>query len=306
MMAKGVWAALVLAAASPATAAEPKVIDLTGEFASLWEKSAALPEPEKVAAFKAHFEPLIPGFFRSRYFDPLIAKSLSTFAEDRAGIEQVRLLFTPALAPAAKSFAQAFGSSPVEHEIYLIHSTGELDGSVRRIGGKDHLVFGADRLAKRLGPDGRANIRPLIHHEMFHLHHAKSFTGCWDRLWCDIWREGLAVFAAEALNPDASADDLTIANLRAALDARPNPAICLVRARLDSSDPEERRNFGSMNFTVPGMPPRFGYYVGYLAAKEMSRTHNLAELAAMRVEQVRPALEQSLERLASCPAKTAD
>lgn len=294
------FASAAIDSAQIATEERVELVDLTPEFARFWETSRTLPNEEKVAAFKSHFDPLIPGFFRSKYFDPLIGKSLDSFEQDRRGIEVVSRSFGISLKPAKEKFSAIFGASPVDTPIFLIHSTGELDGSVRRIQGKDHLVFGADRIAKRLDAAGKVNIQPLLHHEVFHLHHNKHFTGCWDTLWCDIWREGLATFAAESLNPDASAEDLGIADLRAALDEDPSPAICLVAGKLDSKDQNERRDFISMNFTVSGMPPRFGYYVGYLAAKELSSSHMLPKLAEMQPSQVRPILEQSLRRLADC------
>lgn len=290
----------VMAAAQETASEKTRVVDLTPEFAKVWESSLALSEDEKVAAFKSHFNPLIPGFFNSKYFDPLISKSLQTFAQDRSGIEVVSRAFVTSMGPAERTFASQFGASPIETSIFLIHSTGELDGSVRRIEGKDTLVFGADRIAKRLDAAGNVNIQPLIHHEMFHLHHNKYFTGCWDTLWCDIWREGLATFAAQSLNPNASDDDLMIGDLSAALAENPSPAICLVASKLDSKDQSERRDFISMNFTVPGMPPRFGYYVGYLAAKELSSSHPLPQLAKMQPSQVRPILERGLRQLAEC------
>lgn len=298
-------AAACLSVTVPAAAQEPtspraRIVDLTPEFAQVWQRVRAMPQEEQLAAFRAHFEPLIPGFFRSRYFDPLITRSLATFAQDRRGIERVSRTFATALTPAEQSFSTVFGASPVASSIFLIHSTGELDGSVRRIQGRDHLVFGADRIARRLDAAGNVNIQPLIHHELFHLHHARYFTGCWDALWCDVWREGLATFAARSLNPDASDDDLTIRELRAALGDDSSRAICLVASRLDSTDPSERRNFVSMNYTVAGMPPRFGYYVGFLAAQELSSAHSLPHLAQMSPSQVRPVLERSLRRLADC------
>lgn len=293
----------VTATAQEMSPSSTRFVDLTPEFANIWRKSRAIPPDQQITAFKAHFEPLLPGFFRSKYFDPLISRSLATYSRDRHGIEIVRRSFASSIGPAEQSFVRAFGAPPVETPIFLIHSTGELDGSVRRIQGRDHLVFGADRIAQRLDAAGKVNVQPLIHHEMFHLHHNRYFKDCWDRLWCDIWREGLATYAARSLNPSATDDDLMIADLRTVLGSDPSRAICLVASKLDSADPNERRDFTSMNYTVPGMPPRFGYYVGYLVAKDLGSSHGLPRLAQMPPGEVRSVLEQSLGRLADCNQK---
>jgi hypothetical protein len=50
------------------------------------------------------------------------------------------------------------------------------------------------------------------------------------------------------------------------------------------------------------LPPRYGYYVGYLVAQEAGKKRSLKELAQLRNEEVRPLVEASLRSLADCPA----
>jgi hypothetical protein len=71
--------------------------------------------------------------------------------------------------------------------------------------------------------------------------------------------------------------------------------------RLDTKDDTAMRALFSDGRLAPGLPPRFGYYVGYLAAAEMGRTASLKSLAAMPPAEVRPALEAALRNLATCP-----
>lgn len=60
-------ASVAAAARSQDVPAEAELIDLTDEYAEFWEKSRSIAEADKVAAFKAYFDPLIPGFFKSKY-----------------------------------------------------------------------------------------------------------------------------------------------------------------------------------------------------------------------------------------------
>jgi hypothetical protein len=47
-------------------------------------------------------------------------------------------------------------------------------------------------------------------------------------------------------------------------------------------------------------PARFGYYVGYLVAKDLGRTRSLRQLAALRNEEVKTLVMASLDRMATC------
>jgi hypothetical protein len=46
-----------------------------------------------------------------------------------------------------------------------------------------------------------------------------------------------------------------------------------------------------------------GYYLGYLVAADLGKTRTLKELAALKPAEVKPLIDQSLERMASCPRK---
>ncbi len=49
------------------------------------------------------------------------------------------------------------------------------------------------------------------------------------------------------------------------------------------------------------LPPRFGYYVGYLVVREAARTHTLQQLAHLSVAEARPVVDAALASLATCP-----
>ena len=163
------------------------------------------------------------------------------------------------------------------------------------------LLFGADVIARlHMGHD----IRPFFHHELFHLYHQRRFTSC-EAVWCGLWTEGLAVYVAKSLNPKATDEDLLLTQpepLRPAVDRNRDLAVCTVVAQLDSKDETIGAALFSSGRLRPELPPRFGYFVGYLAAGEMGRTSSPKQLASMTPAQVRPALEAALRRLATCPA----
>src|SRR5262249_8338146 len=106
------------------------------------------------------------------------------------------------------------------------------------------------------------------------------------------------------LNPSATDAQLALTvpqPIRPAVDANRARAVCAVRALLTSTAHEDysRVFFGDAH--LDGLPPRVGYYIGYLAVQEAARTHSLQKLAHLNHEQALPVLRAALARLATCP-----
>jgi len=185
-----------------------KLVDLTPEIAREIDRGSALPDAERAAAFKAHFAPILPGFYSEDRFGPgmaerydqLLLAGLKRFPQEREGIAEVSRRFASMMRPAQASFERAFGPMSGYPPIYLVHSFGEFDGGTRSLPGGTFLMFGADVIARlHLGHD----IQPFFHHELFHLFHGRTFHEC-EPVWCGLWTEGLAVYVASKLDPNAT------------------------------------------------------------------------------------------------------
>jgi hypothetical protein len=303
--------AAVLLVATPAVA-KPKgggltLVDLTEDFGVTWERTEPLPDAERVAAFKRRFASLLPGFYSearlgqpAEKYDARLLARLKDWPEQKAGIEGVARQFDGMFQPALKTFESRFGPMRGYAPIYLVHSLGEFDGGTRRLPQGVVLLFGADMIARY---HATGAIQPFFHHELFHLYHSRFFAEC-EQVWCSLWTEGLAVHVAKTLNPSATDDELLLTQpgpIRPEVDADRTAAVCAVVARLDSADPQAAEALFSFRRLGPGLPPRFGYYVGYLAAAEMGRTRSPQQLARMPAAQVRAELEKALRGLATCP-----
>ena len=294
-------------AAAPAS--NLKLVDLTDDFAALWDRTAELDDAARVAAFKTHFHPIIPGFYSherhglpdATKYDPYLLKALEGFPSQRAEIESMSRRFASLIAPAEQSFERQFGPLNENSEIFLVHSLGEFDGGMRTLGGKGYLMFGADMMAQIYADK---DIQPFFHHELFHLYHSRRFDDC-ASVWCNLWTEGLATYVSHRMNPEATDDELLLTSpvpLRTAVESNKQEAICAVRARLDSTERDDNMALFSSGRLNERLPSRFGYYVGYLVAADLGRTRDLQELALLNGEQVRPLIDQSLDAMASCPA----
>jgi hypothetical protein len=284
------------------------LIDLTDEFEQVWTRDRALPDAERAARFQADFGQLLPGFYTPERFrapadryDQHLLQRLAEYPAQREGIADVSRRFAALLEPARRSFEAQFGPFPQPQTLYLVNSLGEMDGGTRELAGRTYLIFGADMIARL---HTGHNIQPFFHHELFHLHHAAYFSGC-DQIWCGLWSEGLATYVAKTMNPSATDAELLLTvpePIPAAVEANRTEAVCTVIAGLDSEDGTATRALFSFDRMNERLPPRFGYYVGYLAAAELGRTRSLQELERMPAEQVRPALEAALRSLVGeCP-----
>jgi hypothetical protein len=300
--------ALPAAAATPAVGEDPlRLVDLTGEFDAFWARSSEMETGARVAAFRSEFAGRIPGFYdpdrlrrTPQAYDAHVAAAFDAYAEQRAGIREVSRRFAELFAPARSTFEAVFGPFERPQAVYLLHSLGEMDGGTRSLPQGPTLIFGADMIA-RFHLSHR--IQPFFHHELFHVRHEPAFGDCGGVVWCDLWVEGLATYASAQLNPDATDDELLLnipEPIRPAVDAHRPEAICAVVARLDSSSGADSRALFGFGRMSERLPPRFGYYVGYLAAVELGRDRPLAELTALSQQEVRPMLEQALRSLATC------
>lgn len=297
---------------TPEAPAEPPppftLVDLTQEYSAFYDRTEGMESAARVEAFKTEMAPLFPGFYdaervrafaTAEVYNNLIARSFERFAELRPAYETTAASFESMLAPAREDFMRTFPDLAPIGDIYLVHGVGEMDGGIRTIDGRRYMVFGADVMARMYAPGDE---RPFFQHELFHVYHAQFFEAC-DEVWCALWREGLAVYVSEQLNPGATDAQMGLTMprpIRPEVDANLSAAVCAVRQRLGSDD---RDDYGALflgQASLEGLPPRVGYYVGYLVAREAGRTHSLQELGHMRAREARGVVEAALGELASC------
>ncbi len=296
-------------------AAQPaayELVDLASSYTTFWDESQDLPAQERVDAFKARFDALLPGFFSaervgwmtSEQYDSAIVQSFEQFPGIRDRFTAVTSGFAKLLEPAYASFARAFPDLRPIGPIYIIHSVGELDGGTREVAGQSRLFFGADVMAQ---VHQFADEKPFFQHELFHVYHAQFFSGC-EEMWCATWSEGLAVLVAQRLNPRATDAELLLTSprpIRPEVDRNRVAAVCAVASRLSSTDSADYASLFSNGSPIANLPPRFGYYIGYLVATEAARSRSLTELAHLDNEKARDLVTGALAQLAHCGAMDA-
>jgi hypothetical protein len=283
-------------------ASDLELVDLTDDFSAFWDDSHHMEDAARAAAFKAHFEPLVPGYYAREKVGPFnyndfILKALKSYPEQRTGIQEVSRRFAHMMKPARLSFEAEFGPMGEMPPMYLLHSLGEMDGGVKNYQGAPTMFFGADVIARNHLKHG---IQPFFHHELFHAFHRRNFDLC-DEVWCGLWSEGLAVYVAERLNPNAHDAQLLLVNpvpLRQAVESNRKDALCGVLGQLDST--ETGNLFSGGGKSMGALPARVGYYIGYLVAAEAGKNRSLRELGNLPNNEVRPLVEGTLRELGGC------
>lgn len=295
-------AGLLVMSAAPAPD-KLQVIDLVGEFDTVYQANADKPVAEQAKAIKAHFAPMLPGFYdgarmrenASKYDEMLISK-LPEYGQHRVDTLAARSRFNEALKPAIAKFEAVFGPVRAVRPAYLVVSLGEFDGATRDLPRGNTLLFGADMIARYHGDHDPT---AFFQHELFHLFHENTLTDCGEGLWCALWAEGLATHVAATLNPKATDAELLLTlpePIRPAVDEHRAEAACAALTRLDKgSDYGALFSFRRLG---PNLPPRFGYYVGQLVAEDLGRNRSLPELAKMTGKPLRAEIEASLKRMA--------
>jgi hypothetical protein len=289
------------------------LVDLTDDYVAFYDRTAGMETTARVAAFREEFNGKMPGFYNearlnnvtAEQYDQRIARSFETFPQMRERYLAITSGFEASMVPARRSFRAAFPDVQPVGDIHFVHSLGEMDGGTRTVGGRTYMIFGADIMQRIYEPGGTT---PFFHHELFHFYHRAYFQDC-EPFWCSLWGEGLATYVSEQLNPGA--DDramlLTLPQLiRPTVDANLALAVCTARARFDSEDATEYAQFFFGNANVEGLPPRAGYYLGYLIAREAGRTRTVQELAHLSALDARPIVETALASLAECPSPAAN
>jgi len=298
----------VLLLAMPAIAAAqpvPVFTSYTGDFDRFVAETAATVPEERVRLFRERFNALVPGFYEPRYgateerYNARVAKALVDYPAQRDKFLAAAAAFSASYSTATTRFRTFFPDYAPTMPIYLVHSLGEMDGGTRELRGKTVAIFGADVIAKI---HDAASIGPFLDHELFHFYHASYFPDC-EALWCSLWQEGLAVYVASKMNPGA--DDrallLTIPRpMRPEVEPHLAGAVCMARAKFDSTSQEDAGEFFMGGAGGKAFPPRFGYYVGYRIAQMLGETRSLQQLAKMPPAQVRKAMLDAMAQISPC------
>lgn len=309
---------LVLAPGSGTTAAPDNCCDrsnllavnVAASFTAFWDATQDLPIEQRVAAFRRDVAQKFPDFYDATRFAPpdkstgedaRISQAILAFPAIRGRYVAKVAAFNSALAANMTSFVATFPDYVQTVPFALVHSLGEMDGGERTLKSKDGtqqdwLIFGADVMAQ---VHDFADESAFFHHELFHTYHHVA-EGC-ETVICALWREGLAVYVASVLHPQAGLPELLLnipPEMVSETEAKRRVAFVQLAGVLDSADERVLAGLFMFDNDGSGLPRRRGYYLGLLVAQEVGKGRTLTVLAHMPMSEASPLIRAEIARQA--------
>jgi hypothetical protein len=285
-----------------------ETIDLMPLYWQFWDKAQSLPEGEQIRLFREMVVQRRPEVYNAAVMSVPGNKSFADALPEiypqavqwtvphQDVIRKLSNEVTATLPEHEQSFRKEFPDFKYKGRVYFLYALGAFDGAARTVEGRPALLFGLDAMAAIYGDT--ASVGPLFHHELFHAYHG-SWVGDTGRglpLYLSVWSEGLATLVARRLNPSAS--DVAIYGLPSNTPQRVRDDLpklaSLLRARMDSTLPEDYDDFFIGNDPKAPRPRRSGYYLGYLVAARLNEDRSLRDLARLKGQQLRRAIDQAL------------
>lgn len=306
---------LLCATAAPVLAAGCRYQTLMPAFEQLLETQRDAPPEVKGQAFARDFASRFPAFYgaplfgepdklaakAARFLDPAAKPRFGSFpAFDLTAMIQRGRTIDETFASAQASFLKEFPDFRCETFVAFGPSLFHFDGHVYESpDGEARLLFGVDLISMiHTGP----SIPAFFHHELFHIYQSEVLGAAEPSendapVWWALWKEGLATYVSHRMNPELSLQETLWFPADLAEKAAGQRAELARRLLADLEGGEDRYALYFQAGTAPdGLPPRSGYYMGYLLAKEVGEGRPLADLARMKTDEVRRAAEQFLRR----------
>jgi hypothetical protein len=303
-----VVALLGVSGAARQRSAPVETIDLMPLYWQFWDKAHSLPQAEQIRLFREMIVERLPEVYNAAVMSVPGGKSFVDALPEiypqavqwtlphQDVIRKLSNEITTTLPQHEQSFLKEFPDFKYRGRVYFLYALGAFDGAARTVEGRPALLFGLDAIAAIHGDT--ASVGPLFHHELFHAYHAPRIgdTGRGLPLYLSVWSEGLATLVARRLNPAAS--DMAIYGLPSNTPQRVRDDLpklaALLRGRLDSTLSEDYDEFFVGNDAKASTPRRSGYYLGYLVAARLNEDKSLKDLARLKGQQLRGAIDQAL------------
>lgn len=296
------------------------------EVWAFWDEAEHLEPARRAPLFRQRVVERHPTLFsdavigldptRPIVLDDRIEAFLSTLPQRAAIMRRLSRSIEQDLARHQRSFLRLFPDFTWDGRTVFTVSLDAFDGALREVDGRMTLLFGLDKIAALHGD--AADIAPLFHHELFHVHHLALLApepGAPPRLYQALWFEGLAVHVAKSMHPHAAPVALTLTDEMLRVPAaRQRELFGELLTHLDSSEPEVYRDFFRGSGSRPGAPPRMGYFLGLRVAEHVARATaratgqtpgsgtTLGKLARLRDPELRRAIADALAALAETTA----
>ncbi len=284
----------------------PRIHNMAPDFIEYWGRVKEKSLPEQVSVLKSDFSPKFPEFYNykiekwkkvGRTPDEELGKTLKEYPQIEADFIKKTNEITTNLSSTMDSFLKSVPGLNKDFDVYITHSFGDMDGGTRKIGDKVYFILGIDGMVKY--HKGFNSEIPFFHHELFHVYHGQYLPE--DQvMWIALWAEGLATYASEKLNPDASMKDLMLdlpEGMVSRIDKNLDYHWADLTKKMTSRSDADYEAYFLMSSKDKKIVPRAGYYLGYLIAKEIGKTKSVPEMAQLKPDEILPLLKAAIEKV---------
>ena len=303
----GLLSALALSAFTVASwAAEPptKVKNLMPEF---WAFQDEVPTLERADRILRRFrdgviEPNRDIYSKAEFKDATTDEALLTYLQglgpDLPAMRTLSDGLEARTRQVLERFKRQFPRFDGKLTIVFLPTFNRFDGRFTRLLEEPVVLLGPDAIAR--SRNDSADFEVVLAHEIFHAHHARMNSSLYRDeampLYARIWIEGLATYASEQVNPQATSAQL-IGDAATPADRGPmGPMADMVRNSFDSMDPNEQSKF--LTYTAAtGVPGRAGHVVGYEVAKGLAAKYSLNDLTGLRGGKLRTLMRRQLDEM---------
>jgi hypothetical protein len=239
-----------------------------------------------------------------RLLDPSQPESFPGFAPlTEARLHAVAATVTNGFAAAQDKFLKAFPDFRCQDSVAFGPSFRRFDGiEYKDAAGHGHMLFGIDAIAILHEPK---DMPAFFAHELFHIYHRQVMGARMPSpdslIWWEMWEEGLATYVSQRLTPGLDAQQVLwlpqdIVQRMQAPGATAHAAKLLLADFDKTGGPTW---FSGSDAAPGGLPPRAGYYMGYLLTSELGKDHTLNWLAQLPPDQVKEQARAFLKARAS-------
>ncbi len=287
--------------------------DLMPEFLAFSDRSARLAPEKRGKAFATEFAAAHPEYYAEEVFGDRSERATQAallFDQARWPVipgyapltderfRQMGLTVGELFAQAQKRFLSEFPDFRCDTFVAFGPSLFSFDGrTYRGADGRARLLFGVELIALFHTAE---DMPGFFQHELFHLYQSQVLGPQEppDALvWWALWNEGLATYVSHQLNPE-----LTLAqifwypqDLDVQVERNLPRLAALFLEDFDATGAESYSRWFDAVSSADGLPPRAGYYLGYLLAQELGRGRLLSDLARMPPDEVRLNAKRFLE-----------
>lgn len=286
-----------------------QTLNIMDDFWKFWKQAEQVDTPTQVKLFREMVinphKDIFSGFTGERTDEELIryVKALPGFVPKMRKITQK---LDKELPTQIANFKRAFPDMNWQGTAVFMPNYGQTDSGGGIIGGKHYQLFGVDSIALEYGEN--ADLTVLFSHELFHLYYGQFHSEMNGKnrekgeipLYWLVWNEGLATYASQRLNPNAGLEQIFL-NQQVKTEIAPHlPRLAKkILENFDNGNPDIWRPFMAAEKISDEIPPRSGYYVGYMVARELGRKMSLRRLARYRDKDLRERMKKALKRFAT-------